>query len=79
MLDVEKNTSVRTLQLYFTAEEAKAFCDRLDQLLINPEASEHFHAYDNDMSREISCSILTETKLKNGKYTELEKRIFSEK
>jgi hypothetical protein len=79
MIDAEKGCSVRTLKLYFTPKEATVFRDKLAQLLVNPEADEHFHALAEDMSRDISCSILTETKLKTGKYTELEKKILSEK
>ena len=56
------------------------FRDELDSLLKNPEAIEHFHIYENDMSRELSCSIITEKKLQDIKqYNKLEQKILLEK
>ena len=78
MLDSDREQSVRVLQLYVTAREARELHKGLAKLLEDPEGSEHFHVFANDMSSEISVSIVTETKLNSGGYTALESRIFSE-
>ena len=80
MVDFEKQCSVKRLGLYLTAAEAKDFHRELGRLLKDPEAVEHFHVYDKDKSREISCSIITKNKLKNiHEYTRLEQLALQEK
>ena len=79
MLDVDKEQSVFRLQLYLTADEAAELHKQLERLLAAPEANEHFHVFDRDMSRELSCSILTPGKLESGGYTELEQKVFKER
>jgi hypothetical protein len=80
MLDSDRDCSVRNLQLYLSPHEAQAFRKELDRLLADPEAVDHSHGIAEDMSREISFSILTERKLQPPhRYTELEMRIFGEK
>lgn len=79
MLDADKNQSVKNLQLYLTTSEAEYFRKELDRLLLDPEANDHSHIGADDMSREISFSILTPQKLRVGfNYAELERKIFEE-
>ena len=79
MLDVDRKHSVRVLQLYLTSKEAKELRDELSNLLQDPERNFHFHVFADDMSRELSCSITTPTKVTEGGYTKLERKIFEEK
>lgn len=80
MIDCEKKCSVKNIALYLTIGEAKQLRDELEGLLKDPEAKEHFHVADiKGPTREISCSIITERKLREGKYTELEQKILKEK
>ena len=79
MLDADRDQSVKHLQLYLTCSEAEYFRKELDRLLADPEASDHSHVGGDDMSREISFSILTPQKLAAGlNYTQLERKIFGE-
>lgn len=80
MLDVDKQTSVKGLQLYLTPDEALRFRDELNKLLKDPEANEHSHIYASDMHGEFSFSIITHKKMENiSTYTALEQRILTEK
>ena len=80
MLDTDREESVRVLQLYLSIREATEFRKQLDRLLADPELNEHFHVFAEDMSREISCSIVTPRKLQPPHhYTDLELRILKEK
>ena len=80
VIDTDKKHSVRSAQIYLTVREAEKLHEQLGQLIKVPEANEHFHVIADDASREISCSILTPTKLAEGRhYTDLERRVFSEK
>ena len=79
MLDIDREHSVRVLQLYLTSKEAKELRDELSNLLQNPEHNLHFHVFAENMSRELSCSITTPIKLKEDGYTKLERKIFEEK
>jgi flagellar biosynthesis/type III secretory pathway protein FliH len=80
MLDLENEASVRVLQIYLTPKEAEELRNKLAELLKDPEANEHFHVFADDMSRELSCSIITEKKLCDiSGYTNLEKKILTEK
>jgi hypothetical protein len=80
MLDVDKKSSVREVQLYITPTEAAAFRKELDRLLATPEANEHSHIYSDDMNCEFSFSIITENKLKNIQaYTKLEQQVLTGK
>ncbi len=53
----------------------------LEDLLVDPEQNEHWHLHSSDNCRfELSYSIVTPTKIKDGKhYTDIERRIFNEK
>lgn len=76
MLDPNRKAPVEALQLYLTRREAEELRDGLSVLLRDPEAFEHIHVYDDDMSRELSCSLVTAAKLKDlSRYTKLERRI----
>jgi len=79
MLDAQKEQSVLILQLYLTPEEAREMRERLDGLLADPEADEHFHLPLDSAGRELSCSIVTPRKLKEVRYTALERKILEEK
>lgn len=80
MLDPERKISVCNLQLYLTPKEAEQLKKDLAELLGNPEANEHFHLFSEDMSRELSCSLVTKEKLKHiSRYTKLERQILTEK
>jgi hypothetical protein len=66
--------------MYLTVPEAKWMREELDKLLKNPEANDHFHIDTGEGGREISCSIVTESKLKNlSGYSKLEQQVLSEK
>ena len=79
IIDTDRKQSVRGVDLYLTAREARTLCEQLEQLLADPEANEHFHVNSDDCSREVSCSIVTPRKLAEGSYTALERRVFNEK
>jgi len=66
------------MSIYLTQNEAEEFRNELNKLLKDPEANKHFHIYEDNMSREISCSIITEKKLKDLKgYNKLERMILN--
>jgi hypothetical protein len=72
MIDFDRKCSVKT-------NEVEQLLDELSTLLQNPEANKHFHVFDDDISREISCSIITDKKLANLKrYNKLEQQVLSE-
>jgi hypothetical protein len=76
MLDIENERPIRNLQLYLTAEEAAKLKDQLTQLLKDPEANEHFHLMATDSKRELSCSIVTDKKLKDiSRYSRVEQEL----
>jgi len=80
MLDTDKKMSLKSFQLYLTPKEASQFVHDLQELLKDPEANEHLHVYSDDYSREISCSLLTDAKLKEiSRYTKLEQQVILEK
>lgn len=80
MLDLDTKHSVKNLSLYLTPQEAKQIHYELGNLLNDPETNEHFHVNDKNYTREISCSIITENKLKNiERYNKLEQQILTEK
>jgi hypothetical protein len=79
MIDDQRKQSVKSLSLFLTTREAREMRDNLEHLLADPESNEHFHVYSDDNSREISCSVITESKLKNLKnYNKLEQQVLSE-
>jgi len=80
MIDSDKENSVRTLSLYLTVKEAEKMIRELKNLLNDPDGNEHFHIFDEKVpEKEISCSLITEKKLKNlDKYNEIERKIFLE-
>jgi hypothetical protein len=79
MLDPNRKEPVKAVQLYLTQREAEELRDGLSMLLRDPEVKEHIHVYDDDMSRELSCALVTATKLKDlSGYTKLERRVLSQ-
>lgn len=81
IIDYDKKRSIKAISLYLTEDEVSHLKDELELLLKNPESNDHFHIYDvKDPSREISCSIITENKLKNiSSYNKLEQQVLTEK
>ena len=80
ILDEEREQTVQTVALFLTEREARDFVIRLERLLKDPEANEHFHVYSNESNRrEISCSIVTPTKLACLPYAEIERKALDEK
>ena len=80
MIDLARRLSVKNLSMFLTVEEAQQMCTDLSNLLVDPEASEHFHIQSHDYAREISCSLITDAKLKNiDRYNKLEQKVLSEK
>jgi len=80
IINMDAKAAVKLVQLYLTPNEASQFRKELDRLLAKPESNDHSHVESEDMSCEISFSIITENKLKNIKsYTKLEQRILKEK
>ncbi|GAH97425.1 unnamed protein product [marine sediment metagenome] len=78
MIDLDRKCSVKILAMYLKPSEARQLFFELSKLLEDPEANKHFHVCE-DMSREISCSIITEKKLANLKrYNKLEQQVLSE-
>jgi hypothetical protein len=79
MLDVDRGQSVRVAQLYLSPREATQVRDALTKLLRDPEQNDHEHILEEDMSREISVSIVTPTKLSDlTRYTEPERKLLQE-
>ena len=79
MIDLDRKCSIRFVSIYLKPNEAEQFRGELDKLLKDPEANEHFHIYGHNMSREISCSIITDEKIKNlNRYNKLEQIVLSE-
>ena len=79
MLDADRKQSVRVMQLYLSTREATELRDALAKLLRHPEETDHEHVFAEDMSREISLSIVTPNKLGDlSRYTELERKVLQE-
>ena len=81
IIDFDRKISIKAISLYLTEDEASQLKDELELLLKNPESNDHFHIYDaKDPNREISCSTITENKLKNtSSYNKLEQQALTEK
>ena len=80
MINDDTHDSLKRVSLFLTPKEAKQMRDELNRLLENPEAKEHFHLYSEGHMREISCSIITESKLKEIKmYNKYERQVLQEK
>lgn len=75
VLDADTSNPVRVAQLYLAEREARALRAALDELLANPEASEHRHVFSTDMGAELSLSIVTPAKLEAGVYTPAERAL----
>ncbi|MEO1018101.1 MAG: hypothetical protein AAFY56_10455 [Pseudomonadota bacterium] len=74
-LDADGKSGVRNLQLYLTPKEAEELVKQLSNLLSEPEANEHFHLLSTDGGWELSCSLITERKLAEGRYTKHEQAV----
>ena len=79
MIDLDRESPVERLSLYLTPQAAEWLRNELDALLKDPEAWTHFHVLAEDTGRELSCSIITKSKLSEiHRYNKLEQRILSE-
>lgn len=78
MIDSDARRETRTLQLYLSPAEAQELLDGLTELLRGSDAGEHFHIIASD-GRGLSCSIITEEKLRSGSYTALEEKVLKAK
>ena len=74
-LDAYTKADIRNLQLYLTVKEAKEMVKSLEALLADAEAPEHFHVISHDGGWELSCSLITNKKLSESKYTKREMEI----
>jgi len=68
VFDADRDHEVRSLRLYLTPVQVATPRDKLENLLSDPEAPEHLHVSSADMSRDLSCLIVTSLKLKSGGY-----------
>lgn len=75
MLDPHAQRPLSTLQLYLSVAEAQQLRAHLDVLLATPEANTHEHLTSDDGTTELSLSIVTPTKLREGGYTKLERHL----
>ena len=79
LLDGDKQLPLHIVQLYLTPGEAAKLRDALTSLLVDPEANAHEHIPAEDGARELSVSVVTETKLRNvGRYSKAEQKMFTE-
>ncbi len=74
LLDVESDAAVTQAQLYLTERESRELVAQLTELLEDPETLEHHHLFSDDGGCEVSCSIVTASKLRRG-YTDRENRL----
>jgi hypothetical protein len=79
IIDNKREDELKTVGLYLTVEEATWLRNELNDLLEDPEAMSHLHIRDLEgKSSELSCSIITEKKLKEiHNYNPVEQRILS--
>ena len=66
----------KQIQLYLSVSEAEEMVRELTTLLAEPNAYEHFHVMSPDGGGELSVSVVTQHKLKNGRYTTEEHECF---
>lgn len=79
MLDADRKHGVRILQLYLSPHEAEELRDGLTDLLRDPERNAHHHVSTDDMSRDISFSLVTPRKLADiSRYTAVERKLLLE-
>jgi hypothetical protein len=76
LINPESDETVGQAQLYLSPNEARSLVKEIEKLLIDPEASEHFHLFSEDGGCEVSCSVVTGAKLASGGYTAEERRAF---
>jgi hypothetical protein len=81
IIDYKQEDELKNVGLFLTIEEAIEFRNELNRLLEDPEALSHFHVHDRQgNSADMSCSIITKTKLKEiHKFNQVEQRILSGK
>ena len=78
MVDFAEQRQVRDLGVYLTQQEAEHLVEGLGRLLRDPEASEHLRISDFEGGK-LSCSIVTDRKLKKVNYNYMELKILGEK
>jgi hypothetical protein len=77
IIDPDSETAITVAQVYLTPREARLVTQRLEVLLRDPEAAEHFHIA-GEGGRDLSFSIVTPSKLASGAYTPLEQEILAD-
>ena len=77
LIDSDTNEALEQAQLYLSPHEARKLVQEVEKLLKDPEANEHFHLFSEDGGCELSCSIVTRSKLVSGGYTVEERRAFA--
>jgi hypothetical protein len=76
MIDSDRAEPVRNVQVYLTLGEAESLVQQLRNLIGDPEANQHLHVATEDHDRDLSISIVTETKLNRPtRYSDLERRV----
>ena len=78
LVDFGEMKLVRDVGLYITQQEAEQLLEELGRLLKDPEASEHLVLTDYGGGK-LSCSIVTDRKLKEVNYNYLELKILGAK
>lgn len=74
-IDYLAQKEVECAQVYLTVEEARYIVEKLNGLLADPEACDHFHV--DDDTRDLSFSIVTPLKLAGRRYTPLETQVLA--
>lgn len=77
IIDPIAKKQIVVAQVYLTIREAILIKQRLEALLHDPEAADHFHVCSN-ADRDLSFSIVTPRKLAAKAYTALEQEILAD-
>jgi hypothetical protein len=77
IIDPIAERPIDVAQIYLTPKEAIRNKQKLEFLLHDPEASEHFHIA-SEGGRDLSFSIVTALKLASGGYTQLEQQVLTD-
>ena len=78
LIDFAEIKHVRDIGVYLTQQEAEYLVVELGRLLRDPEASEHLVLTDYGGGK-LSCSIVTDRKLKEANYDYMELKILGVK
>jgi len=76
LLNTEDEKRLLQVQLYLSAPEARKMIAELEQLVADPEQSEHFHLFSENGGAELICGVVTPRKLASSGYTAGERKAF---